>query len=84
MKLPGTTLLFSVSLLAPSVLSFAAETTAAASPLDASREPYLLILLGAVFIGGAIFFRHIKPPKRKDPLSQSPKRRPIAPAHQSH
>ena len=83
MKLPGTTLLFSVSLLAPSALSFA-ETTASVSSVGAQREPYLLILLGAVFIAGAIFLRHIKTPKRKDPLSQTPKRRPIAPAHQSH
>jgi hypothetical protein len=83
MQLPGTSLLFSVALLAQSALSFA-ETTAGASSVGAQREPYVLILLGAVFIGGAIFLRHIKTPKRKDPLSQSPKRRPIAPAHQSH
>jgi hypothetical protein len=83
MQLPGTSLLFSVALLAQSALSFA-ETTVGASSVGAQREPYLLILLGAVFIGGVDFSSPQKTPKRKDPLSQSPKRRPIAPAHQSH
>ncbi len=62
---PRTALLFSLLMLAASAEGFA-ETTFDDVLGYTQREPYALILLGAVLIAGAIGLRHLIMRKRKN------------------